>query len=511
MDAKQRRLLLKAGFIKPNKKNEFYELLKKSHLKEEKFIESLSDSQLIYFVDEEYAEIERRGNLIPTGYPTPVNAFRFVYGSTTTSIEEMYFWILHHLKQDQGFSRVEKLYDIFSSSELSSMAGSIQYRIAQQQEKAFQYLKAIADMIKALFQIVREIRILKERLEYYEKSKLKGEEGANADIALKGIWIDLVEGGTKNPGSVYGMAQQVGFVTLPDIFFRTRIEDDDITKIGEAVKKWDVNEKVREVLARKLTQFYIWKKQTYNELTQRLRFQLKYLRQHYNSIKLYVSWVKPYLKTVKRLGMKEKHIESPEIISAFETSKIEIEILARKANPYGKFYPVILAHFDYRTMPSLSYQAEGYQRGPIHFGEARMTLRSYVWTEEQIENYKKYREMEDMELLKSIDETIAETLDALGDELRKYLEEAGEIFKKEEEHKEEIKKTKPLEGMGEPFIALFRGFIDIIKAFIPQREKKKEISEFELEKQREKALKDIKFSLYQTYKNYKKAHQHLSW
>lgn len=511
MEIKRTRMLLKAGFIKPKKKKEFAERLKKSRLSEEAFIDSLSDSEVREFADEELAEIERRGKPVSTGYPAPVNAFRLIYSSSTTSIEDVYFWILHHIRQDQGFSKIEKIYDIFSAAELSAIAGTIQYRLAQQQEKAFQYLRAIADMLKALFQIVREIRILKERLEYYEKSKLKGDEGLNADIALKGIWIDLVEGGAKNPASVYGMAQQVGFVTLPDIFFRTKIENDDITKINEAVQKWEVNEKVKEVLRRKLTQFCIWKKQTYNELSQRLRFQLKYLRQHRASINLYAGWIKPYLRTIVRMGMKERHLESPELVSAFETSMVEIEFLARKASSYAGFYPVILAHFDYRTTPALSYQAEGYQRGPIHLGEVRMTLRSYVWTEDEIEKYKKYREMEDFELLKEIDDTIAKTMDALGDELKRYLEESGEIFKKEEEKKEE-KKPKAFAGMGEPFVALFRGFADAFRFVFPKREKKmKAMSELEREKQIEKAKADINFSLYQTYKNYKKAHKLLSW
>ena len=41
----------------------------------------------------------------------------------------------------------------------------------------------------------------------------------SAEITLKGIWVDMVEQGAKNPASVYGMAREVQFTTLPDLFF----------------------------------------------------------------------------------------------------------------------------------------------------------------------------------------------------------------------------------------------------------------------------------------------------
>ena len=46
-----------------------------------------------------------------------------------------------------------------------------------------------------------------------------------------------------------------------------------------------------------------WKEKTYQELTTREKFVLKYLRQHYNTIKLYMNWIRPYLRNVKDLQM----------------------------------------------------------------------------------------------------------------------------------------------------------------------------------------------------------------
>src|SRR3989338_6821164 len=113
-------------------------------------------------------------------------------------------------------------------------------------------------MIKALFQIVREIRIIDERLAYYIDTYEGRPNAMSSEITLKGVWIDQVEGGVKNAASVYGLAQSVGFSILPDLFFRIRIKDVD--KLDNQVDALEFNEKVKEVIRRKLRQFYEWKK-----------------------------------------------------------------------------------------------------------------------------------------------------------------------------------------------------------------------------------------------------------
>ena len=148
----------------------------------------------------------------------------------------------------------------------------------------------VGNMVKTLFQLIREMRIMEERLEYYGRSE-KGEEAA--EVALKSVWVDMVEGGGKNPGSVIGLAMNVGFVTLPDLFYSIhpkKIEDveKEVQKLSESF-----NRKVREVLARKLKQYLIWKQKTYQELLVGKKFKLKYLRQHYHVIKIYLNWLRP--------------------------------------------------------------------------------------------------------------------------------------------------------------------------------------------------------------------------
>ena len=93
---------------------------------------------------------------------------------------------------------------------------------------------------------------------------------------------------------------------------------------------------------------------------QRKIFQLKYLKQHFDVIKMYLTWVKPYLRHVRALTMKGKSMSSAEMVSAFEVSMLDVEILARK--PLGKANSCVLATFNYRTRAEMKVQQEGYQR-----------------------------------------------------------------------------------------------------------------------------------------------------
>jgi len=483
--------------------------------------ESKTELKDFGFKDREKAWLEKDKER-ETDYPKPVERLRLMYESYNTSIEESYFWLLGHMRVDWDYpsEEVEKITDVFSSSELSSYWGMTQQRVALQQDRASQYLKGISEMTKALFQIVREIRIIKERLDYYESSYKNDKNANSSEIALKGIWIDMVEGGMKNPASVYGLSREVGFTILPDLFFRIRIQKEDEGRIDEiiAAKAGEFNTKVREVLARKLMQYTEWKKRTYEELTTRKSFTLKYLRQHYDTIQLYINWIKPYLRAIRRMSAKEKHLSSPDIVSAFETAMVEIEFLAKKKKK-GDYYSCILASFNYKTSPKMEFQQEAYQhKGPIHVGKLEFTLRAYGWTQKDIDNYKKYRESQDMELLSSIDESVKAAMESLGTELKNYLTEAGEVIV--ESKTDEKKETKPEKiQFSNPFIALIGGFGELVGALTgvgQNKEAKKEKKptkedEFERLNAKKSAEGEAIFNMYQIYKNYKKSHGLLSW
>ena len=104
---------------------------------------------------------------ISTGFPKPQKSYRLTYEVYDLSIEEPYFWVLDTLKD--SFPIVEKLEDSFAAAENSAFFGVTQQRLGAQQDKATQFLVAVGKMVKELFQIVRELRILDERIHYYDQ------------------------------------------------------------------------------------------------------------------------------------------------------------------------------------------------------------------------------------------------------------------------------------------------------------------------------------------------------
>ena len=255
-----------------------------------------------------------------------------------------------------------------------------------------------------------------------------------------------------------------------------------------------------------------WKEHTFKELRWRKTFTLKYLRQHVDVIKMYMNWVRPYLRNIKRMqseAMEKGKDRNPDIASAFEGSVVELEFLGRLM-PEGnkKYYSCGLMHFLYRTRPTMSYMAEGYQRGPLHVGEIRIDFRVYAWTEEDVQNYLKMREQEDFELIGIIDQSVRAAMEALGDDLYKYLEEAGEIIEKKEEPKKEVKQS-----LVDPFISVVKGFGEFLpkksEAKKPKKPSRKD--KFSDGKEIKAATHTGKWVVWLCYKNYKKAHRMIQW
>lgn len=421
-----------------------------------------------------------------TGFPTPKRRYKAICSVFNQSIEENYFYTLEFLRVDQGFNDVKKITDLFTASEHSAFFGSAQQRLGLQQEKVSQFLATIGKMVKELFQLVRELRIIDERLGFYNDSyDVNSKSRVSAEITLKGIWIDLVEQGSKNPASVYGMSRELSFTTLPDLFFS--LNPKHLKDVDADVDALDFNTKIKEVLKRKLRTYMQWKDATYDEILNRRVFTLKYLRQHFDIIKMYMHWVKPYLRNIRRLQLKDMS-KSPDIIAAFEGSLMEIEYLCYKL-PQGfklgkdiisnhDVYSVALVHFSYRTTPHMSFQQE-YQKGPVHVGKTDLTLRAYAWDKKQIDQYMQMKEKEEMDLLFAVDESVKAAMEALGAELERYLKEAGEVInlpKKGSDyghgqhddkhgHGKHDTHGKAGKSMVDPFTAVAKGFGEIFSAF----------------------------------------------
>ncbi len=452
---------------------------------------------------------ETRGTIIKTGYPSPLRRYRLHYEGYNISIEEPYFWMLHYLRYYMGFPDIKKITDVFTATEQSSFFGSAQQRLGLQQDKVSQFMATIGKMVRELFQLVRELRILDERLSYYVDSYTESLSAESAEITLKGIWVDLVEQGAKNPASVYGMSREVQFITLPDLFFGTHPKKQEDVDVVVEKERGQFNRKVREVLKRKLRSYLAWKEHSLDELKNRRVFTLKYLRQHYEAIRMYTNWVKPYLKNIQRLQLDSTKNDTPDLISAFEGSMIEVEILAKKP---GKFNSCILIHYLFRTRPEMNYQQE-YQRGPLHLGRVEIDIRGYTWTDKEIENYLKMRSAEDIQLLGLVDGSVKAALDSLGDELVRYLEEVGEPIIPKDEKKE----TAPHAPSKNPHISIFDGFSELFGSSSskkPKGAKPKKQSQTDILKEsivKSKTASSTKKQMWGIYNHFKKQHEMLSW
>ncbi len=463
-----------------------------------------------YGFEENEESEEFRQSKIKTGYPKPARRYRIHYEGYNISIEEPYFWTLHYLRYFGGFPRIEKITDVFAAAENSAFFGASQQRIGLQQDKVSQFLATIGKMVRELFQLVREMRILDERLSYYADSYTKSPSAESAEITLKGIWVDLVEQGAKNPASVYGMAREVQFTTLPDLFFSTHPKKQEDVDIVVEKERGQFNRKVREVLMRKLRAFLAWKEHTYEEVKNRRRFTLKYLRQHFEIIRMYMTWVKPYLKNIQRMQLDQSKTDTPDLIAAFESSMIEIELLAIKGKDTDPVKQCIMIHYLFRTRPEMSYSQE-YQRGPLHLGRVEIDFRGYAWDDRQIENYKKMREHEDFQLLGVIDGSVKAAMEALGDELMRYLKEAGEEF----EEKKEI--PKPSVKASGPFMSIFEGFAELATSFAANKavkQSKKKLTQSDIMRKvfAAKSAEDaVKRTMWGTYHTFKKQHDMLNW
>jgi len=500
------KLLVQCGFIKSSKKEDY------KYDQKEGVFKPIADKLNASDAEEEELEVIN-AMFSKTGFPKAHKTYRLSWEMYDLSMEEPYFWILDTLKD--GNPIIEKLEDSFAAAENSAFFGVTQQRLGAQQDKVSQYLATSGKMIKELFQMVRELRILDERLRYYndvaEQIKKKMEQrGKSAEITLKGIFVDLVQGGGKSPASVYGMSRELEFITLPDLFFDAPpfASVDELEKHIKGLEK-DFNAALLRVLERHLRQFYEWKFSTHKEHESRKNFMLQYLLQHFEIIKMYVNWVKPYLRHVGKLSFKSKNMVSPDLISAFEGSMLDIELLAQK--PVGNgVNGCVLVTFYYRTRPELKVVQEGYQRGPVHIGKMEVYLRAYSWTDEEVENYKKLKEKEALALIGDVSEGVRGAMESLGVELDKYLEEARKKLKQDK--KEEKKEEKASKSFMQSFLGEFYRAPQKTPTKTPSKSAKQAREEAEAKKgAMGKAKGHAMGAAWGVYNNFKKSHRMITW
>lgn len=410
------------------------------------------------FSSEEELELAPN-NFGSQGFPKPLKYRRLVFEKYGLSIEEPYFWVINFLRDDFGFYEFIKISDIFSGSLFSGFGSQQATKTGVVQDRASSFLATVGKMSKEIFQIIRELKIIDEKLGHYHASMGKDEKTGqinlekrqeSSEVVLKGYWVDLVDGGAKSPTSVYGMASQLGYGPLPDLFFKIHpLNKDDIEK---AVNKeaGQFNEPVKMVLKRKLQAYLFWKESTLKELETRRRFTQKYLKQHYQVIQMYIDWVKPYLRQAKMLKMREGHMSNVDLVSGFDTTLIDIEFIA-KGKKSGDYNSIVLMHFYYASQPQGKYNPQYNQTEIVHTGRLEIVWRAYNWTDSQLYSYRKMREDEDNELIGDVIGAMNEAMREYSEDFRKYLLEEGESFKDRPDENRQILLEKQILNMGEKY------------------------------------------------------------
>ncbi len=369
------------------------------------------------------------------------------YENFAEGIEKFYFWVTDFLESNLHY-KLSKIEDTSFASVGSSQWGLIEQRKSIQQDKAAQYMGTIGGMIKSMMQIYKELKIIDERLNYYKEAD---SGSVAAEIALKSLWIDLVEGGAKQPTSVLGLASQVGFVTLPDLFFNINPKDEKSVDKTVDAAKLETNVQVKNILKRKLKQYMTWRTRTKSELATRRYFNIKYLAQHFNVIKMYADWAKPYLQNIGRLNQNVQEEYSYQLLEGSESTVADIELMGQRLikerdSEFEHVFPVMVVSFHHRTRPVSAYQQEQH-RGSLHIGRVEITFTSYLANKKGIEEYKNKKKTETFKLLKTVDASMSALLDSPDSkaEFEGYLKEAEGI---EEKQAEDGKKVKGRSGFG---------------------------------------------------------------
>ena len=118
---------------------------------------------------------------------------QLIYDSLSEQLEPVYFWILDFMNGMFG-GKVEKVTDNFASSPGSGHFGEMGIRKSQMQQQATQLLTTMNAVLKAVINVLYDLKEFQIRLSHYDNAKSKDSLTKEAGIlALKQIWMDKVD------------------------------------------------------------------------------------------------------------------------------------------------------------------------------------------------------------------------------------------------------------------------------------------------------------------------------
>jgi hypothetical protein len=444
-----------------------------------------------------------------------LRTFEIVYDSPSSQLEAIYFWILDYV---EGFGfKIEKITDNFSAAPGSGHFAEIGARATRMQEEGMKILGTVNQVIKTILNLVYDLKEFKIRLKQYEQAKSKDEQQAEAGLlGLKQIWMDNVDM-KRGRGSINQLTYELSMTTLRDAFMAAN-------SLEDAKKMEIINDRVKRVLIPRLSEFFDWRKLSEKELEKRFKIEQSYLKTEVESLKLYTSWVRPYLKAAEELRMKGFE-NDPALVSAFNTARFEMTLFGKRAVKKDDAVnsgdlPIGLANYNvkrgYNSCFILNFKFRGFpqkvtQQNYGFGGRIELTFDAYSLNDEEIKLINKKMGEESIEEgISFVQKNTDESLEQLKEDLDDLLKEDPKEEKKEGEKKENPDDINPFSAL----IGLFNPSTYGLDSKKDDKKKDGEIKEakdikkdnYVEEYLRNLAMKGATDSIYSLYDDYKKVH-----
>ena len=380
----------------------------------------------------------------------PVSSHKLGFDSQQNQLEPIYYWILDFAAQI-GWSKMEKTIDNFMASPGSGQFSEMSMKATKMQEEGMKILGGMNQIVKSVLNLIYDLKEFELRLEHYKDAKSddkqKREEGM---LALKQIWLDNVDI-KKGRGAIHQMASmEMGFSTLREAFMIANSVE-DVKKMNADEEGGLINDSVMRILIPRISEFLKWVKYSERELKKRFSIEKNYLKSQIESVKLYSSWMKPYLEAAEKLRQKGFEKDAA-LVNAFSTTKFELQLFGTK--PVGSdeerfrgyktrrtYNQVIIITMVYRGHVSQRVT----QKGDYGFGMGGVVdinFDSYALNDEELMAAKKLLEKKDLE------KNMEFSMDVAGDALKALKEDLDYFLKDEDERdlkeKEKSKKRKKI-------------------------------------------------------------------
>lgn len=367
----------------------------------------------------------------------PISTYKINFQSQQNQLEPIYYWVLDFI-YGLGFKEkdVKKVTDNFTASPGSGQFTDFTSRSTKLQEDGMRMLGSMNQVIKSILNLLYDLKEFEIRLQHYKDSRSKDKDKKTEGIlALKNIWLDSVDL-KKGGGSIHQMTAQLGYTTLREAFMVANNQE-DLKKMADE-KTGVINQQVYRILVPRLNDFLSWVDYSEKELNKRFNIEKAYLKSQVETVKLYSSWLKPYLKAVKEL--RQKGFEgSASLVNAFSTTMFELVLFAKKEqkapdkfshyNSKRKYYSCVMATMKFRGELAQRQTQRG-DYGFVYGGKLEMVFDAYALNEEELGLVEKQMKSEDfVDSYSALEDTAGVSLEQLKEDLDHFLKSPEEVNK----------------------------------------------------------------------------------